>query len=906
MSVRIRNCYKHRNGKFCFSSWGCALLLSLFVSFSIRAQVTVSGCILDATDKSPIEQVSVALYKFNSNQIITYSFSNEEGCFRLQGLPKGVFTLKANMLGYHPFSKELVIAADSVNLQFSFLLDPNTTVMKSVEIHGIQPIIVKQDTIIYSVGHWTQATDRTLEEVLARIPGFKIRGDGELSVNGKPIDKVIIDGKEVSDAGAALITRSISPENVKEIQVRLDEKDASMKESLIDTRKLVVLDIRLGDDVNKSFFGIARGSLGHQKATQLGGYGNVFSLRKKTNVHLFAEHDQFGEQTISIDQIKNIGQEAFQKIFDIPADFNEISEKQDFNRELYGFKDYTQSINNVLGATVHHRSNENLQLFVGSYNSYQVLARQRNYQQRFFGGPETRIEEIRSLKNFSSKNKIELRFDHPKVKARIDLNTIFMNDWNSDDNQSLNGVSYQFEDRLRAVNLYQNGFLEYLPGGSWAIRVKTAFAQRAVNDIKHLQHNDTTYGELIVNQALRPVFSLQQAITNRQTSWHNEAGAFFKKSFCQTSVLFRHELHRLETEKQATDLAEDGTFANVPNFTLSVMNKQFQKFGPGLRQSLQLGRVQLAGEFFYTTSAYPLQNGTIQTQSFPEHKLSFDYNPGNMDHIMLSWAKRVSGFSLHKIMAGFTLHNFQNASVIGPTQLTPQPEEVLEMWIGKNFSSINLMVDPTLLIGRNRTGNQVVIGSLPVTTLYDQLEASYIVASLAFTKTFKRLPLQLVMEPELLNSFENNIDESGQRYITKTERHLLGLKVTSALDKKTIHFSIYPKYSAFRFSSELDPVRSVLHMASLEFNFGFSITKKLSIDNAWRHVIFSGTSYSRFTNGALQIRYTHKKLGAWLEADNILNNALFVRQTISPNMFVNNNEAVFMRYVKVGVSIKFR
>lgn len=893
------------SSKFCSGSWSCAVLLSLFVSFSIRAQVTVSGCISDASDKSPIEQVSVALYKFNSNQIITYSFSNQDGCFRLQGVAKGVFTLKANMLGYHPFSKELVIAADSVNLPLSFSLEPKTTVLESVEIRGIQPIIVKQDTIIYSVGHWTEATDRTLEEVLARIPGFKIRGDGELSVNGKPIDKVIIDGKEVSDAGAALITRSISPENVKEIQVRLDEQDAAMKESLIDTRKLVVLDIRLRDDVNKSFFGLARGSVGQQKSTQPGVYGNVFSLLKKTNMHLFAEHDQFGEQTISLDQIKNIGQEAFQKFFDTPADFNEISEKQDFNREIYGFKDYTRSVNNVLGATGNHRITNQLQLFIGSYNSYQILERQVNYQQRFFGGPETSFEEIHSFKNFSSKNKLELRFDNSKIKARVDFNAVIMNDRNSDNNRALNEAAYQFDDRLNAVNLYQNSFFEYVPGGSWAFRVKTALAQRAGNHIKNLLHNDTTYGQLIVNQALLPVFSLQQAINNRQTSWHNEAGAFFKKSWGQTSVQFRYELQRLETEKRATDQAEEGSMANVPNFALPITNRQLQKFGPGISQSLKLGQVQLAGEFFYTTLAFPLQNGTLQNQGFPEYKLSFDYNPGNMDHIMLSWVKRIAGFSLHKIMAGFTLRDFQSATVIGPTQLTPQPEEVLEIWTGKNFSSINLMVDPTLLIGRTRTGDQIVVGSVPVTTLYDQLEASYIVASFAFTKTFKRVPLQLVLEPELLNSFQENIDANGQRYITKTERHLLGLKVTSAFEKKTIHFLIYPKYSAFRFSSELDPLRSVQHMASLEFNVGWSITKQLSVKTNWRHVIFSGTSYSRFTNGGLQIRYTQKKIGAWLEADNILNNAVFIRQTISPNVFVNNNEAVFGRYVKVGVDIKF-
>lgn len=882
------------------------MALFLLPSDHLSAQTTITGCVTDASERSPVEYVSVILFRFSSNQIVTYSFSNQEGCFRLAGVPQGVFTLKATMLGYHPFTQQLVIAADSVLVPLTIALVPRTTELEVVEIRGVQPIIVKQDTIIYNVGHWTQATDRTLEEVLGRIPGFKIRGDGELSLNGKPIDKVIIDGKEISDGGAALNTRSISPEDVKEIQVRLDEKDAALKESLIDTRKLVVLDIRLRDDMNKSLFGVVRGSVGQQQTARPGGYGNLFSLGKKTNLHLFAEYDQFGEQTISLDQVKNIGQEAFQKIFDVPADFNEIAEKQDLNREIYGFKDYTRSITNVLGATGAHRISDRVQLFAGSYNSYQLMDRQRNYQQRFFGGPETGFDEATALKNFSSKNKLEIRFDYAKIKARLDVNTVIMSDRSSMDNQAVNNLAYRFNGRLRATNFYQNGFFEYVPGGSWAFRVKTALAQRSDDRQNNLHHNDLTYASFFVNQAMQPVVSFGQTIRNRQISWHNEAGAFFKEAWGQTSVLIRHEFQQLEADKRGLDKGRDDPMANVPDFTLPLTQRQFQKWGAGVGQSVKLGDVQLAGEFFQTISTFPLQNGTRQMITLPEYKFSFDYQPGTVDHVMISWTGRVSSFSLHKVMAGFTLRDFQVASIIGPAQLTPQPEEVAEIWIGKNFSAISLMVDPTLIIGRTRTTDRVVIGSLPVVTWYDQLKARYLAASLPFTKTFRRIPLQLILEPEMLHSLQENFDQAERPYNTLTERYLLGLKVNSDFDKKTIHFVIYPKYSAFRFSSAVDPTVSVQHMTSLEATMGWSITKHLTASTTWRYVVFQGTSDSRFTNGALQIRYNHKDIVVWLEGDNILNNRTFIRQTISPNVFINNNEAVFGRYVKLGIDLKFR
>jgi hypothetical protein len=871
-------------------------------------QVTISGQITDRADSQPLEQVPVVVYRFNTNQIITYTFSNDQGHYRLSNIPVGVFTLKATMLGYHPYLKELVIAdSDSVHLPLSFSMEQKATELSQVVVQAVQPIIIKKDTIIFNVAHWTQATDRTLEEVLARIPGFKIHGDGELSVNGKRIDKVIINGREVSDAGAALITRSIAPENVKEIEVRLDEKDAALKESLIDTRRLVVLDIKLKDEVNQSLFGLARGNVGQQQKTRPGVYGNGFSLRNKTNIHVFAEHDQFGEETIALDQIKNIGEEAFQKIFNVPADFGELTERQEFNKEIYGFKDYTRSINSVVGTTVQRQLAKNLKLFAGSYNAHQILERQRTYEQIFFGNPAIGFNETNTLDNLSSKNKIEIRFDTEKWKVRTDANAVFLTHRVNNVNDGFTSTSYAFNHRHTASNFYQNAFAEYVPKGSWAFRAKSAFASRQVAHTRTLDHNDTTYGRLFFNALRQPVFSMRQTINDRLISWYNEAGAFFKRSRMQTSIQFRHEIQRLEHEKRATDQSAEGPEAEVGAFSLPNTFRQFQKFGPGLRQAFQFDPFRVSGEVFYTTAIFPLQNGSLQNLQQAEYNVSLDLNANHGNHVMISWMRRISAFSLHKVLAGYTLRDFQNVSVIGAVNVAPQPEEVWQVWAGKNFQSIQLIIDPAFAFGRTLTSDRIVPGGrLPVETFYDQLPASYFMASVPFTKNFNRIPIQLVLEPELVNSSQQNIGLNAQTYLTKTERYLLGLKVNSAFEKKVFTFFLYPKYSAFRFSTDIDPTVTTMQMSSLTGSAGVVIAKNVAVNSELRHVIFRGPSDGTFTNARVQIRYTQKSKVFWLEADNLLNNRLFIRQSILPNVFIDNQEVVFGRYLKIGLDFKFR
>ena len=228
-----------------FSKWILFVLISTF-SFG---QTVIQGSITDAVDSTTLPFVSAILYQYQSNKIINYTQSDVDGNYQLK-VPSelSILTLKTSRLGYHPFEQDIVLGSEKdTTIVFSFQLTPKAEQLQEVVVQG--PIIVKKDTIIYDVAHFTQARDQTLEDVLAKIPGFKIRGDGEIEVNGKAIQKVLIDGEEVTDAGTALLTRSISPEDVKNVEVRMDEKNTKLKESLLDATEYVVLDIKLKEEL---------------------------------------------------------------------------------------------------------------------------------------------------------------------------------------------------------------------------------------------------------------------------------------------------------------------------------------------------------------------------------------------------------------------------------------------------------------------------------------------------------------------------------------------------------------------------------------------------------------------------------------------------------------------------------
>jgi len=369
---------------------------------------------------------------------------------------------------------------------------------------------------IREVADYLRLAEKTAYRYAAegKIPGFKIRGDGEIEVNGKAVRKVLIDGEEVSDAGAALITRSISPEDVKNVEVKMDEKDTKLKESLLDATEYVVLDIKLKDELKKSIFGKVRGTVGYQDQIEPGGSLNAFSLKKKPKIHLFAEHDRFGEQTISLDQIKNLGSEAFQKLFEIPADFQTLTEREAFEDEIFGFKDFTIAEKDIVGLSTKFTLSPSLDIYLGSYNSYSKDGKGRNYLQEFNTFDfSSRFSETQEIIDYSSKNKLDIRFDKNKLKVKMDINAVlFDNTMNTQNSEVIQSLDYRFENKHRSNSFYENLLAEYKITDKTGIQLKASHSIISSNQYKRLNHNDPSYGLTFTDDQGNTIFNFRQPI----------------------------------------------------------------------------------------------------------------------------------------------------------------------------------------------------------------------------------------------------------------------------------------------------------------------------------------------------------------------------------------------------------
>lgn len=189
-------------------------LLFTIISLSAFAKNIITGTVVEASDRSPIVGANV-LIKDSNGKMLTYGISDDGGRFSIE-TPDGTENLyiQVTMIGYKTFS-----APCKVNAQ------PWTILMEEGALQ-LQEVVVKADrirengdTITYHVGSFAQKQDRTIGDVLKRMPGIDVVNNGRIKYQGTDINKFYIEGNDLLGGKYGIATNGISHDDIGAVEV---------------------------------------------------------------------------------------------------------------------------------------------------------------------------------------------------------------------------------------------------------------------------------------------------------------------------------------------------------------------------------------------------------------------------------------------------------------------------------------------------------------------------------------------------------------------------------------------------------------------------------------------------------------------------------------------------------------
>ena len=129
------------------------------------------------------------------------------------------------------------------------------TMLDGINIVSTMPVTIKGDTIIYNADSFTNGSERKLEDVLKKLPGVEVNDAGEIEIEGKRVEKVMIDGKDFFDGDSKLATKNIPSNAVDKIQVLRNYSDVGQLSGVQNNQDRFAINIKLKEGKKNFWFG---------------------------------------------------------------------------------------------------------------------------------------------------------------------------------------------------------------------------------------------------------------------------------------------------------------------------------------------------------------------------------------------------------------------------------------------------------------------------------------------------------------------------------------------------------------------------------------------------------------------------------------------------------------------------
>ena len=228
-------------------------MLSAMSVFSQDEKIT--GQMVDKDSNEGLINATVQLMKMDST-LVKGVMSDENGFFVIQAPSPGNYLLKMTSVGYTPIVKNVKITNGKDLSLGKISMKTDAVLLKEVTATGKAPkVVVKEDTFVYNASAYRVPEGSVVEELVKRIPGAEVSDDGKITINGKEVKKIKVDGKEFMTGDTQTAMKNLPTSIVDRIKVFDEKSDLSRITGIDDGDEQTVLDFGLRAGMNKGFFG---------------------------------------------------------------------------------------------------------------------------------------------------------------------------------------------------------------------------------------------------------------------------------------------------------------------------------------------------------------------------------------------------------------------------------------------------------------------------------------------------------------------------------------------------------------------------------------------------------------------------------------------------------------------------
>lgn len=280
------------------------LLLASLTGFtiSISAQ-SISGNVM-SLDNSPISFATVVASSDSAGMLIKgFALTDDKGNYSIDHNSSGALWIITRCMGYSTSYVKTVVSANADTRQDIALVPDNVALDDVIVKATATGRYIKGDTVSYNPKVFALGNEKTLADMLRRLPGISVDNTGNVSYQGKLVDKILVNGKDIFATNGAMAVNTLPASYANGIEIITDYKENTVLDKA-STRRKTAMNIKSDDQ--KRCYSSARLEYGYKNRRELA-FNSIYT-GEKASIATTVNHNNTGKIVFApIDYLNMIG-----------------------------------------------------------------------------------------------------------------------------------------------------------------------------------------------------------------------------------------------------------------------------------------------------------------------------------------------------------------------------------------------------------------------------------------------------------------------------------------------------------------------------------------------------------------------------------------------------------------------
>ena len=217
-------------------------------------RLTISGTLLDADLKEPMVQATIQLFTASDTTFVGGTVSNVRGFFTVEAPSNGTYKLRITSIGYQMLEREVTLRRYQNQELGTLLLAPESIMLKEAVVTGrAAQVVARKDTLVFNPEAIRTPEGSAIEELIKRMPGAEVDEDGNITVNGKEVKKILLDGKEFMLGDIETAIKNLPINIIQNVKFYDQQSDQARITGIEDGEKETVLDFTIKKGMNHGY-----------------------------------------------------------------------------------------------------------------------------------------------------------------------------------------------------------------------------------------------------------------------------------------------------------------------------------------------------------------------------------------------------------------------------------------------------------------------------------------------------------------------------------------------------------------------------------------------------------------------------------------------------------------------------